>query len=422
MTALAQFATAHEPGPKLVAYQTHPRPLMPIVAGSVEREWMEDTAARFAYRCLPLLIANQSGWLVLNSHEIRVTWDGSEGISGVAVAFPGGSAPFPASSHFGHGIVTWRLPWLFRTPPGYNLLVRGPANWPKDGAYALEGVVETDWSVANFTMNWKLTRPGVTITFAKDEPVCMIVPQRRGEIESFDPQIRGLEEDPELALRSREWAESRRRFINALSSPGPAETWQKHYFRGTTPDGWQSEGHQTRLKLRQFSHSANRSSSRAKPDYVPGPEKAFELTKEAEMPFEPLKATDLTLVNQVLQTQPGLQNTISLVRQVSAKAKYPIANFAELQTALGGANATLSFGGRTMTMAEASSSIPSYYFPIASESDLISKVTDLTTIPPLPATAKWGLEKPKTAGRTPPKIDTKATPLGRPGTEALKLG
>ena len=36
------------------------------------------------------------------------------------------------ASHFGSGILTWHLPLLFRTPPGYDLLVRGPANHPKD--------------------------------------------------------------------------------------------------------------------------------------------------------------------------------------------------------------------------------------------------------------------------------------------------
>jgi hypothetical protein len=40
-----------------------------------------------------------------------------------------------AISHFGSGILTWNVPYLFRTPPGYNLLVRGPANWPKDAAF-----------------------------------------------------------------------------------------------------------------------------------------------------------------------------------------------------------------------------------------------------------------------------------------------
>jgi uncharacterized protein DUF6065 len=31
----------------------------------VEREWMEATSQRFAYRCLPLNIANAYGWEVL---------------------------------------------------------------------------------------------------------------------------------------------------------------------------------------------------------------------------------------------------------------------------------------------------------------------------------------------------------------------
>ena len=50
------------------------------------------------------------------------------------------------ASHFGDGILTWHLPILFRTPPGYNLLVRGPANYPKDAVSPLEGIVETDWA------------------------------------------------------------------------------------------------------------------------------------------------------------------------------------------------------------------------------------------------------------------------------------
>jgi hypothetical protein len=120
---------------------------------------MQATNERFANRCLPLLIANQAGWFLLNSHPIRVTWDGGNELSNLQVEYLKGFPPYPAVSHFGHGIVTWTIPYLFRTPPGYNLLVRGPSNWPKDGAHALEGIVETDWSVATFTMNWMLTRP-----------------------------------------------------------------------------------------------------------------------------------------------------------------------------------------------------------------------------------------------------------------------
>src|SRR5205807_2360435 len=117
---------------------------------------------------------------------------------------------------------------------------RGASNLPKDGVYALEGVVETDWSVAAFTMNWKLTRPHHPVTFEVDEPVCMLVPQRRNELEAFEAKIRSIEGDPELYQRYAQWHQSRTQFLTDLRIPGSdavAEGWEKHYFQGTAPDG-----------------------------------------------------------------------------------------------------------------------------------------------------------------------------------------
>jgi hypothetical protein len=88
--------------------------------------------------------------------------------------------------------------------------VRGPANYLKDAVYPLEGVVETDWSAASFTMNWKFTRKLLPVRFEVDEPICMIVPQRRGELESFAPELRHIDSDEKLRrnhdvfLRSRD--------------------------------------------------------------------------------------------------------------------------------------------------------------------------------------------------------------------------
>jgi len=106
------------------------------------------------------------------------------------------------------------------------------------------------------------------------------------------------------------------------------------------------------------------------------------------MPFEPLKAEDIGLVNRLLQSHPDLQDTISIVKQVNVKAKYPIASFDDLANALGGENASITFRGRTITMAEARSIIPAYYFPIASEADLTAKMADLAkSLPPITAVA-----------------------------------
>jgi hypothetical protein len=244
-----------EAAPGLVAYKLEPKPRMPLVCAPTARAWMDETPNRFANRCLPLLIANTAGWLVLNPDPIRVTWDGSVAMQGLTIEALGERLP-AVRSHFGSGILTWNLPYLFRTPPGYNLLARGPANWPKDGAYALEGIIETDWSPATFTMNWKLTRPHLPVTFEEGEPICMIVPQHRGELEAFQPEVRSLIRATGLALSHERWSASRAKFLLELDRPGSEAQqrgWQRDYVIDMLPDGERAPGHQTKLRLRPFS-------------------------------------------------------------------------------------------------------------------------------------------------------------------------
>jgi hypothetical protein len=217
---------------------------------------------RWANRCLPLLMANEGGWTIMNEHAFEVVWDGGPAAESLTVRFddPDVPTPPPVQSHFGYGILTWAVPLLFRTPEGWNLLARGPANWPKDGIAPLEGLVETDWSVATFTMNWKLTRPGLPVRFEADEPFCLVVPQRRGDLESFTPRFRRFADDPETREATKVWSDSRhdaqvRKFLAEYSAEFADEraSWQQHYFRGTSPDGSAfSSAHQTQLRLPSF--------------------------------------------------------------------------------------------------------------------------------------------------------------------------
>jgi hypothetical protein len=242
--------------PKLIAYQVSRGSPMRLATAYRDRQWMDSTPGKFANRCLPLRIANQAGWFILNAHALRVTWNGSDHPSDLTIEALDGESIGLASSHFGSGILTWNIPFLFRTPSGYNLHVRGPANWPKDGAYPLEGIVETDWAVSTFTMNWKLTCADLPVVFDVDEPICMVVPQRRGELEAFRPEIRELDEEPETASAFRQWAESRAKFNQDLKVGGSEAVktgWQKDYVRGTTLGGLRAEEHQTKLKLKGFS-------------------------------------------------------------------------------------------------------------------------------------------------------------------------
>lgn len=254
-------ATIAEPGStairsnELVAYRVTNWPNMPIVPAGRERQWMDDSQRRFAYRCLPLLIANQAGWWVLNSHPIQVVWTGGWDPSCVKIQSLDGSASLPASGHFGEGVLTFNLPYLFRTAPGYNLHVRGPANLPKDGIQALEGIVETDWTMATFTMNWKFTRTHTPVVFDKGEPICMITPVQRGMLETLEPKVRDVREDPELEKGFQTWSKARTGFIQASrlpNTPEYKEGWQKHYFRGLHIEGGSAPEHQSKLDLKPF--------------------------------------------------------------------------------------------------------------------------------------------------------------------------
>lgn len=232
------------------------------------RDWMDQTAHRNAYRCLPLVMGNQCGWNLLNPTLVRARWNGGVDTDAIEFHFadPGTAATmasaraqavgaiteapaFPIST-FGYGIVTWYIPFVIRTPPGWNLLVRGPANLAKDGIAALEGLVETDWPPMGFTMNWRFTRPGVWVTFKVDDPIAMIVPQRRGELERFAPVVKSLTDDPALAAAWAGWNANRNDANRALGDPGAVMAWQSDYMRGRCPDGTPAAEHQMRLRLR----------------------------------------------------------------------------------------------------------------------------------------------------------------------------
>ena len=240
---------------KLIAYLMDGHRI-DIRPAPVEREWMDGTGERFAYRCLPLNIANAHGWEILCPAGFTAIWNGNQDIAAISIQRHNSDQDPMALSHFGHGTLTFHIPCIFRTDPGFDLMAQGPVNRPKDGVSALAGIIETDWAPYTFTMNWIFTQPEVEVHFEKGEPFCHIFPIERGKLASVEPEIRPLSSAPELAREFQEWNESRVRFNSELNEPGSqaqADRWQKMYYRGLCPDGKPAiDDHITRLRLRPF--------------------------------------------------------------------------------------------------------------------------------------------------------------------------
>ena len=152
---------------QLTAYAVRPREGWTLEPAKLQRDWMDQSIRRSAYRCLPMAMANQAGWMVGCPATFKARWTAAKPDAPVKITYSdekdarGGSV----ASMFGSGIVSFILPWLFRTSSGIGLWVRGPANMPKSDCMALKGLVETDWSPYPFTMNWKINKPKSDVWF-----------------------------------------------------------------------------------------------------------------------------------------------------------------------------------------------------------------------------------------------------------------
>jgi hypothetical protein len=205
---------------QITAYEAIEDPVS-IRTAQRARGWIEELPERFAYRCLPLAIANQVGWELLNPVSFTASWNGKDGLDAIKIRFHGEPSPL-IGSHFGHGVLTFTPGYLFRTTKSHNLYVKGPANRPKDGIAPLEGLIETDWAPYSFTMNWQFTRKRHKVT--------------------FDQQYV-------------DWRDARLKFneeLKVAGSDAAKKGWQRSYMKGEDSAGNTFAGHETKIQMKEF--------------------------------------------------------------------------------------------------------------------------------------------------------------------------
>ena len=212
-----------------------------IIPGRSERDWMDGTTEKFAYRCTPLPIANASGWEVTLPVSFLATWNGGLTPADVQIKplDPDPRLKAIVESVFGHGVLTFHPGYHFRTSPGWALWVRGAPNTVKDGIEALEGLVETDWLPFTFTMNWRFTRP-TTVKFEKGEAFCFLVMTPHGILDQVQPIVADISDDPAIKAGYDAWRQSRSEFQARVARRDPEaieQGWQRNYVRGHDPSG-----------------------------------------------------------------------------------------------------------------------------------------------------------------------------------------
>jgi hypothetical protein len=211
-----------------------------LVPGRQSRNWMDAFASRHPYRCLPLNMANTTGWEILCPFGFTAEWNGGPQQADIVIT---PDRPHADAEPFRDLALLARGPdhaSAVSVPHAAGLgdAVLGRPNHVKDGIQPLVGLIETDWLPFPFTMNWIFTRPG-RIKFEKGEPFCFItlLSTRRSR-----PSSRSSGRwNPTRSCR----ASSRPGTASApTSTPGSPraipdaakEAWQRFYFKGELPE------------------------------------------------------------------------------------------------------------------------------------------------------------------------------------------
>jgi hypothetical protein len=147
------------------------------------------------YNCLPIVIGNQQGFVITANFGFSAIWNGGPSHNDLIIKYDevmhdenGHSQRlFPrVFSHFGFGTISIATPFLFRTPPGVNLMTINPPNHILKNVTVLTGSVETDNSSMPFTFNLRLHEPHVLTNFPKGTPLSGFIPVPRYFCDGFE--------------------------------------------------------------------------------------------------------------------------------------------------------------------------------------------------------------------------------------------
>ena len=221
-----------------------------------QRDWMNATPNRHAYRCLPLTIINQTGWWIKNPIGFTATWRGSMAPGSIDFRFDSRETCWKESinSQFGEGIITWNTPFLFRTKPeGSRLLICGPTNYFRKNAHPLTALIESDWMTMSFTMNYKIMASDESVRFEAGEPLFQVIPLVSNvcaDLETAEVSYQRLADDPEMYRAYMDWSDGRRKFHESkANNEVRPDQWQKDYFQGRPPSGREvPQDHKTKVK------------------------------------------------------------------------------------------------------------------------------------------------------------------------------
>lgn len=186
--------------PKITAYK-RPGSKVKIEQTKVQREWMDITDIRHAYKCFPVTLANGIGYSISFTEDIEFIWDGI--LDGKPDHIEILKAP-EHSCHTGRGnaTISFNTEVMFRTDENLSMIGIVPPNYFIDGAVPFTSIISTSFYEYPFPAAWRVTRPNTKIVIPAGMPVTTVVPISLGELCSYELDLYDKPYDPEEGIKN----------------------------------------------------------------------------------------------------------------------------------------------------------------------------------------------------------------------------
>ena len=191
---------------------------------------MDDTYNKHAYQCLPMTVANVSGWELVLDEDLVVIWEGG---NTVVKVLSGGTQKDRQVAHPSMiGIISLSTGWAINTEEGYATWVTGSPNYFIDGAVPLAATIPSSWWPDEVQMNWKITKVNEPVTFPAGTPYCFFTIYPEGLLESVEFEVSNIWDKPDLIESRVKYSDMKMK--NQEENPW---TWTKGIKTGLDADG-----------------------------------------------------------------------------------------------------------------------------------------------------------------------------------------
>lgn len=208
----------------LKAYKRHDDALI-IEPLKVQRDWMDDTPGKHAYRCYPVTTANTVGWTLSVPYDISFIWDGINDTSGDHIEVIKGIE----NTYTGRGQSSLSINSgiILTSEQDISVLTITPQNYFYQDFEVISSLISTSFLRTEFPLAIKARTANKLITIKAGTPIATIIPisltRLKGEAieildfiesEEYNNRIKAYGDAAQVINKSGEWTDWYRDAVN----------------------------------------------------------------------------------------------------------------------------------------------------------------------------------------------------------------